>query len=186
MTAMSAPRASEIADLAANPFCEPHETAVVDPTRHRRPRPPARDYSRTRVESRVLFRDADASEEPEWGASRFSLLEITSGLTDDSREAEERAVARRLADLRGRVKAARAIVAATPGLNERLQRDCRLAARFYTRFGISEGMFRSGVPAGWLEEQPDLPTATIDWRQEIRARVTATLPNVSDGAGDPT
>ena len=38
---------------------------------------------------------------------RFTLPEITSALPDDSREAEERAAARQLADLRGRMKAAR-------------------------------------------------------------------------------
>src|SRR5208283_323314 len=39
----------------------------------------------------------------------------TSGLTDDSREADERAADRTLRDLRGRVKAARAAVSTTPG-----------------------------------------------------------------------
>jgi hypothetical protein len=46
-------------------------------------------------------------------------LEETSPLRDDSREAEERAIARLLAELRWRVKAARAVLGATPGLAER-------------------------------------------------------------------
>jgi hypothetical protein len=38
-------------------------------------------------------------------------------------------------------------VATTPGLAETLARDGRKAARFYARFGITEGQFREGVPA---------------------------------------
>jgi hypothetical protein len=79
--------------------------------------------------------------------SRFSLWEITSGLPDDSREADDRAAERALRDLRGRVKAARAMVAKTPRLAETLHLDGERAARFYARFGISEAMFRGGVPA---------------------------------------
>ena len=38
--------------------------------------------------------------------------------------------------------------ATTPGLAETLARDSRKAARFYSRFGITEAMFRHGVPRG--------------------------------------
>ena len=54
---------------------------------------------------------------------RFSLLEVTSGLPDDSREEDEREEARRLRDLRDRVRAARAMVATAPGLAGLLKRD---------------------------------------------------------------
>lgn len=77
---------------------------------------------------------------------QFSLLEITSGLADDSREEDERAAERRLRDLRGRVKAARAAIATTPGAEEVLGRDWVKAARFYARFGLTETQFRNGVP----------------------------------------
>jgi len=77
---------------------------------------------------------------------RFSLLEITSGLPDDSREADELEEERRLRDLRGRGKHARAVVAHTPGLAEVLSKDWRNVARFYARFGMTETMFRRGVP----------------------------------------
>ncbi len=50
--------------------------------------------------------------------------------------------------LRGRVKAARALVASAPGLTGALARDWQKAARFYARYGITEGMFRNGVSAG--------------------------------------
>src|SRR5271157_2739579 len=79
---------------------------------------------------------------------QFSLLEITSGLPDDSREAHERREAGQLHDLRGRVKAARAAISATPGAEEVLRRDLEKAARFYARFGITEAILRHGVPPG--------------------------------------
>ena len=79
--------------------------------------------------------------------ARFSLLEITSGLPDDSREADERAAERALRDLRGRVKAGRAVVGANPELAETLQRDWRRAARFSARFGVTVEQLRHGAPA---------------------------------------
>jgi hypothetical protein len=47
--------------------------------------------------------------------------------------------------LRGRVKAARATVATTPGAAEVIRQDRVKVARFYARFGISEALFRHGV-----------------------------------------
>ncbi len=76
--------------------------------------------------------------------SKRSIV-ITSGLPDASREADERGEERRLRDLRSRVKAARAVVATTPGLAEVLASDWRKAARFYARFEITEDTFRRGV-----------------------------------------
>ena len=83
---------------------------------------------------------------PRTRTRRFSLLEITSGLSDDSREEDEREEERRLRDLRGRVKAAREVVATTPGLAEILRGDWKRAAKFYARYGITEGILRNGVP----------------------------------------
>jgi hypothetical protein len=108
-----------------------------------RARPP-HDGSRTRAEARIAFPDATA-DEAETESRRFSPWETPSGLPDDSREADKGIAERRLRDLRGRVKAARALVAATPGLADVLQRDWRRASRFYARFGITEAMFRHGV-----------------------------------------
>ncbi|MGA7649795.1 MAG: hypothetical protein ACLPP2_05520 [Thermoplasmata archaeon] len=65
-------------------------------------------------------------------------MEITSGLPDDSREADERATTRQLRQIRARVKAARAVVATTPGMAETLAGDWRKAAQFYRRIGIAE------------------------------------------------
>ncbi|MGA7649165.1 MAG: hypothetical protein WBW40_00435 [Thermoplasmata archaeon] len=61
--------------------------------------------------------------------------------------------------LRERIKAARAVVSTTPGLAEILSRDWMNAARFYARFGITEGQFRQGTPscAGVPEGEAEMP-----------------------------
>ena len=98
--------------------------------------------------SRLAFGGADEDEPEEivTPSHQFSIWDTASGLPDDSREEDERRQARRLRDLRGRVKAARAAVSTTPGLAEVLQADWRKAALFYARFGITESLFRVGVP----------------------------------------
>jgi hypothetical protein len=54
------------------------------------PAPRPQDRSRTRAEGPLAFPAADDDpNEVEVGARRFSLLEITSGLPDDSRKADE-------------------------------------------------------------------------------------------------
>jgi len=104
--------------------------------------------ARTHLEARIAI---PAESDPDEGfltpTRRFTLAEITSGLPDDSREADERTMARRLHDLRGRVKTARALVSTTPGLAATLKFHWRKAALFYARFGITESTFRYGVAA---------------------------------------
>ena len=112
-------------------------------------RPRLHDSSRTRFESRLAFGGAGEEQDAEEIATptrQFSIWDTTSGLPDDSREEDERRVARHLRDLRGRVKAARAVVSTTPGLADTLAGDWTQAARFYARFGITETAFRCGVP----------------------------------------
>ena len=104
------------------------------------------DGSRTRVESRIAFPSVEEEEIPTQ-TRRFNIREVTIGLPDDSREEDERADARRLRDLRGRMKVARALVATTPGLAKTLLTDWKRAAGFYARFGITKEIFRQGVPA---------------------------------------
>ena len=58
---------------------------------------------------------------------------------------DERRETRRLRDLRGRMKTARAVVSTAPGLSEILRRDWGRAALFYSRFGIAETLYRGGV-----------------------------------------
>jgi len=106
------------------------------------------DFTRTHMEARVAIpTETDPEEGFATPGRRFTLDEITSGLPDDSREEDEQAEACRLRDLRGRVKAARATVSRTPGLEELLIGDWRKAALFYARFEITESQFRDGVPA---------------------------------------
>jgi hypothetical protein len=113
--------------------------------------------SRTCAEARVAYRDGNEdAEEIATPTRRFSLLEITSGLPDDSREADERASARRLADLRSRVKAARATISGTPCAEVTLRQDWVKAASFYARFEITEMQFRQGVPASGVWEDQNL------------------------------
>lgn len=74
-------------------------------------------------------------------------------------EHDEQEEERRLRDLHGRVKRARAAVASTKGLEETLAGDWRKAAWFYTRFGITEAHFRQGVPSSpgsGLWSQPEM------------------------------
>ena len=101
-------------------------------------------------------------------------------MPDDSREADERAAERSLRDLRGRVKAATATVATTPGLAEVLERDWQKAARFYAGFAITEAQFRHGVRASEcpLEDNPLRVSLAVSVKvlAEPRARKGATLP----------
>ena len=105
------------------------------------------DGSRTRVEARVAFPSLEENDEIPTPTRRFTLDETTSGLPDDSREEDERAAERRLRELRGRVKVARAVVSGMPRLAEVLAKDWPRAAMFYARFGITEETFRHGVLA---------------------------------------
>jgi hypothetical protein len=107
------------------------------------------------------------------------MSEITSGLPDDSREADESEAERLLRDLRVRVKLARAFVARTPGLAEILATDWEKAARFYARFCITESQLRQGVPGDAVERDqgPFHQVRTLyDEIAETRARAQAPAP----------
>jgi len=120
-------------------------TVVLAGIRKSNPARRPHDGSRTRAEARLAFPSIEEAEEIPTPTRWFTAAEITSGLPDDSREADERAEEYRLRDLGARVKAARAFVSTRPGLADALQRDWRKAARFYARFGITETMFRHGA-----------------------------------------
>lgn len=104
--------------------------------------------TRTHAEACVALKDAPEELAEPWEAlyGRFSRLDVTSGLPDDSRDADERAAARQLRDLRGRVKAARAVIVATSGLAETLASDSRKAELFEARYGVTRVQLRGGVP----------------------------------------
>ena len=153
----------------------PVRPAVPASVRAWDPAPRLRGDSRTRAEARTFYR---VEEEPP-ATRRFSLLDITSGLPDDSREADERAAERRLADLRGRVKAARAAITAVPGGKDTFAGDWRKAAVFYARWGVTEAQFRHGVlgsESGAERDLAEVMESRADWISEVRAREVATLP----------
>jgi len=152
-SAQSAFNANPFPDLPAirGPEASPQEACPAVPIVQRFPSPRFGDYSRTRFESRVAFGGPEEdSEEVTTPTRQFSLLEITSGLPDDSREEDERAAARALREVRARVKAARVTVSTTPELAETLARDWQKAARFYARHRVTEKMFRHGVSSDAL------------------------------------
>jgi hypothetical protein len=129
----------------SRPITSPAPTVVLARSQSQ---PRVHDGSRTHLEARIAF-PAEGEEQGEiiTPTRRFTLAEITSGTPDDSREEDERTEVRRLHDLRGRVKAARAVVSTIPGLTETLQSDWRRAALFYARNGITQEQFRFGIPA---------------------------------------
>jgi hypothetical protein len=193
MTAISAASATERdSPETANPFpdlpaisgtdASPQPACPRGPTSRRFPSPRFGDYSRTRFEPRVAFGGPDEGEDAEEVATptrQFSLLEATSGLPDDSREADERAAAHRLRDLRGCVKAARAAISATAGAEQVLGRDWIKAAHFYARFGITDGQFRQGVAATSVDTsaiKAEEPRFVTDGVSEPRARESAQFP----------
>ena len=144
-------------------------------------RRPLYDGSRTRAEARLALPDADEDgEEIASPTRRFSLLDITSGPPDDSREADERATERRLRDLRGRVKVARATVSSTPGLLEVLQRDWKRAAQFYGRCDITGIQFRHCVRSSKCPSEEDSsrepPANPVGGGAEAPGRGEATFP----------
>ena len=100
---------------------------------------------------------------------------MTSGLPDDSRSSDDRRAASRLRDLRGRVKAARAALAAVPGGADAMAADWQKEAAFLAGWRITSEQFRHGVA-----ELPETATEPLpsfaDGPSETRAREAATLP----------
>jgi len=111
-------------------------------------------------------------------------MDITSGLAEDSQDADERAAARRLADLRGRVKAARKAIAAVLGTADAMRADWRKEAAFLARFGVTQAQFRKGVPADAVEtpgeDATELLGSPVDGREEVAARAVATFRTLAD------
>ena len=105
-------------------------------------------------------------------------MAVDRHLPDDSREAEEREAERRLRELRGRVKAVRAVIGSTPGLAEVLACDWRRAARFYARFGVTAELVRHGVLATseGAEDLAERVKSPADQIGELQPREEAVLP----------
>ncbi len=80
-------------------------------------------------------------------------------------------------EIRARVKGARGVVATRPGLADELARHGVKAARFYARFGITEAMYRRGVPSHEpgheIDRLSDLLGVPVDVRTKPRSRAKA-------------
>jgi|GEM_PF-489424 len=110
------------------------------------------DGSRTCAESRIAIGtepDPEASI-PSAAGRAFSWWDVTSGLPDDSREADERLAERRLRELRGRVKAARAEVGSPAVAIRFMGAHASALAEFCARWGITPEQFVKGVTESQL------------------------------------
>jgi hypothetical protein len=127
-------------------------------------RGPPRDGSRTRAEARTAYREGDDGEgEAVPTRSRFTVWDVTSGLPDDSREADERAAERALRDLRDRVKAARAAISTTPRAEQAMRADWLREGAFYAQFGITKAQLRDGVAR--LRDEAEDPDEFGEWAE---------------------
>jgi hypothetical protein len=143
------------------------------------PRGPPRDGSRTRAGARTAYHEGCDDEGEELPIrSRFTVWDTTSGLPDDSREADERAAERRLRDLRDRVKAARAALSSAPAAREAMLADWRGETAYYARFGVTQAQFRLGVPSDAEKSSVDSVgerKSPIWGTSEVRAQEAAVL-----------
>ncbi len=152
------------------------------------PKAPVRK-SRARVRKeatvRVSAQERASAFLPEHG---WSLQDITANLADGDRAADERRVEQHLRDMRNRVKAVRAKIAADPTIQHTLATCPEKAAAFYAIHGVTKAQVKCGVPdvdiAGLEGEQlvevlrghfPGVPSGP-DWVDEEAQRVAAMLP----------
>ena len=120
----------------------------------------------------------------------WDARDITANLSDDGRAEDERRVERHLRDLRTRVKAVRAKIAADPTIRRTLATCPEKAAAFYAIHGVTEAQVRHGVPGVNVTEMEwddlvsvlhgSLPwePVNVDWTGEAAQRAAATLPEV--------
>ena len=170
------------------------------------PRRP-RDHARTSVEAYL----PKGERESLGRLSRFTLLDITSGLADDTREDDQRARAAVEAERRGRVAAALAALEAHAVARAQVFHDQTRCVMFCARFGVTPadicphvedlsarvvapGTPRDGMCAwchtwhGWtrpadVADVQEVLATPADWMSEVRAREVAVLPG-SDSSWD--
>ena len=175
----------------------------VEVRQRRQPREPAsptrkRDHAKASVEV-YGARGVQGRE-----SARFSLLDVTAGLPDDSREDDLRVRVQIERERQGRVRAARAVIQAHPGLETVLARDQTKLVRFCAvhhvtpdelcpHAGDNAGAIRApGTPRdgmcgychGWhawarpvnVADVEEVLATPADWMAEVRAREAASLP----------
>ncbi|MDG7029668.1 MAG: hypothetical protein JRN38_05425 [Nitrososphaerota archaeon] len=158
---------------------QPPATSPKAPAHKPRSRPRREAPAKASAEERA------AAFLPEHG---WDVRDITANLADDDRAEDERRVERDLRDLRNRVKAVRAKVAADPTIQHTLATNPEKAAAFYAIHGVTAAQVRLGVPdvdvrgMGWedmvaiLSDFTPLEPVTVDWTGEEAQRAAATLP----------
>jgi hypothetical protein len=204
MTAMSA----EAPTNAEQAYAE-LPTAPSAPRAVYRPR---RDSSRSRAEAFIALREPVLEEDPVGAlptpsrgtrSRAFSLLEVTAGLPEDSRDDDQRARAQVEAQRRGRVAAARAVLQAHPEASALVMRDQTHLRMFCARYGVtpqdlcphaedpSAWVVAPGTPrdrqCSWchswhrwtpihVEDATEVLASPCDYIAEVRAREAACLP----------
>ena len=214
MNAICAESAAQLATTHAELALAPTALAGVPegPSPARRPTHlprPRRDGSRTSLEARVAFSGEKGGLTGPF--SKLTLADITSGLPEDSREADERELAKRRAEQKGRVAAAKKALEGHPEAQQQVLRDQTRLRMFCARFGVTPqeicphaedlsarvvapGSPRDGMCtwcSGWhgwkpREEVADVAEvigAPYDWLSEVRARELAALPYDPEGDG---
>lgn len=166
---------------------------------------PKRDYAKASVEA-YGARGVQGRE-----SAQYSLLEVTAGLPDDSREGDERARAKVEAEREGRVAAAMAALEAHLVARAQVFHDQTRCAMFCARYGVSPadicpyvedlsarvvapGSLRDGMCTwchtwhGWnrpvdVADVEEVMATPADWLSEVRAREAAVLPGSEWGDG---
>ena len=129
-------------------------------------------------------------------SARLSLLDVTAGLPDDSRDMDERVRARAEREREGRVAAALAALEANPVARAQVYQDQTRCARFCAQFSVSTRDIcpHAGEPSpvgarcGWcravhngfhpvhVDDVSEVLASPMDWLSEVRAREAAVLP----------
>jgi hypothetical protein len=191
-----------IAQNAEHPNAELACTHLAG-VREAHPAPRRRDASRTRSDARLAYRTPLVGGEDGADDRRFSVLEVTSGLPDDSRDEDQHARALVERQRQGRVRVAQAALETHPGARELVMRDQTRLRMFCARFGVTPqdlcahaqtdgarivhpGSPRDGMCGwcsarhGWQPIHMDDPVEVLggphDWRAEVEARASAVLP----------
>ena len=117
-----------------------------------------------------------------FGPREFDDHDIAAALPDDSREEEERNIRTYLRDLRLRVKATRATIAADPAIAQTLATNPEKARAFYAIHHVTETQVKHGVPdmdlegLEWADLREILPAEGADWTTEVAERASAVMP----------
>ncbi len=177
---------------------------TVEVRQRRQPREPQAPTLRKRDHAKASVEAYGARGVQGRESARFSLLDVTSGLPDDSREDDQRVRAQVERERLGRVRAARAVIQAHPGLEAVLARDQTKLVRFCAVHHVTPdelcphaetngapirapGTPRDGMCSychGWhawarpvdVADVEEVMATPSDWMSEVRAREAAALP----------